>query len=55
MEVNCGANMAVLTRCFSHIVLVLMTQVSVVFLIAALLYADMARYNSAAALLMNVD
>lgn len=44
------------TAVLAILFLLLMTLVSLVFLTAALLYADIARYNSAAAaLLMNVD
>lgn len=50
-----GANMAVLKAVLAILFLLLMTLVSLVFLTAALLCADLARYNSAAALLMNVD
>lgn len=59
-----GANMAVFKKkrkenkkkkaVLAILFLLLMTLVSLVFLTAALLYADIARYNSAA-LLMNVD
>lgn len=50
---GCYSNMAVLN--LAILFLLLMTPVSLVFLTAALLYADIARYNYAAALLMNVD